>query len=104
MTRDTRAAFRRREATAERWVDEGVAAVRAEREARYREAKEKAAEFEASRPRFTRDDLLNAVVVKDKFGWQKVIRVNSKTITLEGEFGPRKVLFERVYEYRDGAQ
>lgn len=59
---------------------------------------------ERDRARFTRDDLLDAVVVRTRFGWMEVVRLNQKSVTVEGVFGPQTVPFDRVLEFKRGAR
>lgn len=57
---------------------------------------------EGSRRRFTRDDLVGAVVVRDQFGWHKVIRVNQKSVSVDtGYSWVDRIPFSKVLEYRE---
>lgn len=104
MRRDTRSAYRARQKAVERGVDEAVSAIKAVEDAKRAALKEAAREREATRQRFTRDDLLGAVVVRTRYGWMEVIRINQKTVTVEGVFGPQTVPFDRVLEFKGGAR
>jgi hypothetical protein len=81
-------------------VDAAVAEVKTEQAAQFAAAKARAREAEANRHRYTRDELLDALLVRDRYGWAHVIRVNEKTIVISAGFGPRKIPFDRVLEVR----
>jgi hypothetical protein len=96
-------AYRRRAAATERMVDAAVAEVKAEQHASWEAQKAARREAEATRRRFTRDDLVDALLVRDIYGWARVVRVNERTITVAADFGNRKIPFDRVLEFRGGA-
>jgi hypothetical protein len=97
MIRDTRTAYRARAAATERSIDAAMAQVKAA-------AAELAADYIAARARraapvpFTEADLAAARAVRTMYGWQCVIRVNAKTVTVLGDFGdyriPKKTILE----------
>jgi hypothetical protein len=99
MKRDTRSAYRSRAAATERMVDAAVAEVKAARDAEHAAAKQEYAEWDASRRRFTRDDLINAHHIRTETGWRKVVRLNAKTLTVEtGYSWTDLVPFDRVLQ------
>lgn len=101
MTRDTRTAYRARTAATERSIDEAKAELEAARDAEYRAVKAEAREREASRVRFTRDELVGAVAVRDRLGWHRVVRVNQKTVTIKTGYSWTDLLpIDRVLEVR----
>lgn len=56
---------------------------------------------EASRVRFTREDLSGAIVVRTTGGWHKVARVNAKTVSVEtGYSWTDRIEFDKILEYR----
>ncbi|MEV4737153.1 MULTISPECIES: hypothetical protein [unclassified Microbacterium] len=75
-------AYRRRAAATEREIDAAVAAVKAERRAGLAAARAEHAEREASRRRFTREDIEGAGFVHDGYQWRKVVRVNKTTVSV----------------------
>lgn len=59
---------------------------RQERRERRQAAQERRAAREAAekaRPRFTAADVEGAVIVRDQFGWHRVVRVNAKSVTVK---------------------
>lgn len=99
MSRDTRTAYRARAAAAERSVDEALADVRA---AEATEAARRAAAFaERTNPvPFTDEELKAARVIRTRFGWAPVIRVNAKTVTAAGAFGDDRVPIGSILEVK----
>jgi hypothetical protein len=93
-------AYRRRAAATERMVDAAVAEVKAEQHSSWEAQKAARREAEATRRRFTRDELAGAGLVRDIYGWSRVVRLNEKTITVAADFGTRKIRFDRVLEVR----
>lgn len=79
-------AYRRRAAAVEREIDAAVAAVNAERRAEHDKAKAAHAEREASRRRFTRDEIDGAGLIHDGYRWRKVVRVNKATVSVESGY------------------
>lgn len=91
-------AYRRRAAATERMVDAAVAEVKAERRAAWDEAKRKRAAAEAARRRFTRDEIVGAGFVHDGRAWRKVVRVNTKTVSVESGYSwVDKIPFDKVH-------
>lgn len=64
-------------------IDEAVAQIRQERDDQWAAAKATHAEHEATRHRFTRDEVAGARAVKDSNGWHRVVRVSAKSVTVE---------------------
>lgn len=93
-------AHRRRAAATERMVDAAVAEVKAERAADWAARAAAHREAEAARHRYTRDELVDALLVRDMYGWASVVRVNTTTVTVNADFGTRKIRFDRVLEVR----
>jgi hypothetical protein len=99
MNRDTRTAYRARAAATERSVDAAIAEVEATEAA---EAEARAAENakrNAPVP-FTAEELAAARVVRTRFGWARLIRVNAKTVTIAGAFGDDRVHVASILEVR----
>jgi hypothetical protein len=99
MIRDSRAKYRARAAAAERSVDAAVAEVKAAEAA---EAEARAAEYAkriAPVP-FTPEELAVARVVRTRFGWARLIRVNAKSVTIAGAFGDDRIPVASVLEVR----
>lgn len=99
MKRDTRAAWRRRQAATERSIDEAVAVVKAERAAQWAEAKAAAAVARANRRVYTADDLKGARLAKNGGEWREIARVNAKTVSLRirpGSTCTDRVPFDRI--------
>lgn len=55
---------------------------RVEHDAKISEARVAARKAEAERHKFTADELRDAAIVRDEFGWHRVIKVNAKTVTV----------------------
>jgi hypothetical protein len=56
---------------------------------------------ERDRKRFTRDDLLGVTHVRTKLGWDKVARVNQKTVSVEtGYSWVERIPFDSILEVR----
>lgn len=83
MKRDTRSAFRSRAKATESMVDNAMAEVAAARKAEWDAAKSRAAERDANREHFTAEQLADARLIQDDHGWHRVVRVNSKSVTVE---------------------
>lgn len=81
-------------------------AVREERAQRYAEHKaakqrrKEEREAEKQRPKLTREDVLGAGVVRDKWGYHAVIRVNAKTVTCDSLVGEFRMPFDQILEVR----
>jgi hypothetical protein len=100
MKRDTRTAYRARAAATERMVDEAVAAVKAEADAR-REAAKAAAAIRNTPVPFTDDDYNAARLVRTKLGWHKVAKVNAKSVSVEtGYSWTDRIARDKVLEVR----
>ena len=101
MARESRAAWRRRQAATERSIDLAVAEVREQERMRWEAAKAAWERAEAERVRFTAEDLAGAWAVRDRFGWHRVVRVSTRTVTVETGFSwTDRIPVERVLEYR----
>lgn len=58
-------------------------------------------EKDAQRPRFTRSRVVGSTHVRDQFGWHRVVRVNSKTVTVETKHSwNERIPFDRVFAVR----
>jgi len=102
MKRDTRTAFRARAAKVEREISAALAEAKAFEDAAWKAGKELALAAEAARVKFTAADLSGAVVVRDRFGWHRVVRVNRATVTVEtGYSWTRAVPVAKVLEFRE---
>ena len=99
MKRDTRSAYRARGKAMDQIVDAAVRAEKDKQDAAHRAAKGVWVAREAARVRYARDDLLDAVVVANRYGTYKVIRVNRDTVTVDGDFGVIRIRFENVYKF-----
>ena len=104
MKRDTRSAFRARGKAMDQIVDAAVRAEKDKQDAAHRAAKGVWVAREAVRVRYTRDDLLNAVVVADRYGWHRVSYMNQLSVTVEGDFGARRIPFEKVLDFREATE
>jgi len=99
MKRDTRSSYRVRAAAAERSIDAGIAEAKA---AKAEEASRNAAAYaERTKPvPFTPDQLKAARAVRTMYGWHRVIRVNTATVTVNGDFGDYRVPEKNILEVR----
>ena len=99
MKRDTRSAYRARAAATERSIDQAKAEVKAAQDAE--QAKRSAEYAERTKPiPFTREELEAARAVRTLYGWHRVIRVNAKTVTVNGDFGDYRVPEKNILEVR----
>ena len=99
MRRDTRSAYRARAAATERSIDDAMSEVKAA----LTTAELKAAADYAKRTKpvpFTPDELKAARAVRTMYGWHRVIRVNAKTVTVNGDFGDYRVPKKSILEVR----
>lgn len=67
-------------------IDRALAAERREKAAQHREdiaRRREARAAEQARPKVTREDCVDARVVRDEFGWHVVVRVNAKSVTVK---------------------
>lgn len=56
---------------------------------------------EDARVKFTADDLRDAVVVRDEFGWHKVVRVSAKSVTVATAYSwTERIAVDKVLEFR----
>ena len=99
MKRDTRSAYRARAAATERSIEEAKAAVKAEQDAA--QAKLAAEYADRTKPvEFTLDDLKAARAVRTRYGWHRVVRVNTSTVTISGDFGDHRIPQKTILEVR----
>lgn len=99
MKRDTRSAYRSRVAATERSIDQGLAEAQAAKDSEA--AAQAAAYAERNKPvPFTPKDLKAARAVRTHYGWHRVIRVNSTTVTVSGDFGDYRVPTKTILEVR----
>lgn len=98
MNRDSRSAFRSRVKATEASVDAAVAATRAELDAKFLAAREAARAREVDRHRFTREELIGATHVRDRYdAVREVVRVNQKTVTVSTPWSWTETIpFEQV--------
>lgn len=65
------------------------------------QARKAAARSEAERPKFTAADLAEARLIRDRFGWHRVVRVNAKSVTVAtGHSWDDRIPLARVIEFR----
>lgn len=86
MKRDTRRAYRARAKATEASIDAAVAEVKAQSRAEFAAAKQRAAEREAARRRYTREDIEGAGFVHDGHRWRVVVRVNKATVSVDSGY------------------
>lgn len=99
MKRDTRSAYRARAAATERSIDTAIAEGKAAKEAET--ARNAAAYAEQTKPvPFTPEQLKAARAVRTMYGWHRVIRVNTTTVTVNGDFGDYRVPEKNILEVR----
>lgn len=99
MKRDTRGAYRARAAATERSIDAAKAEVKAAEDVE--QAKRAALYAERTKPvPFTREELQAARAVRTYYGWHRVIRVNTTTVTIDGDFGDYRVPEKNILEVR----
>lgn len=75
----------------------------AQRVSGYKAAREAVRAGEAQRVRLTRDEIVGARLIRDEFGWRRVVRVNAKTVTATSNLVSSwtdRVPFEKVLEVR----
>lgn len=99
MIRDTRTAYRARAAATERSIDAALAEVKVAREAAEAEARAAYARRNAPVP-FTPEQLAAARVVRTVYGWERLVRVNAKTVTVAGDFGDYRTPITAILEVR----
>lgn len=86
-------------------IDRALAAERREarrqRRAMAQERKAAKAAREANGPKFTAADLEGAVLVRDRFRWHQVVRVNAKSVTVKtGHSWDDRIALDRILEVR----
>lgn len=69
-----------------------------ERETKARRKAERKAE--KSRAKLTRDDVVGARLIRDKYRWYEVVRVNAKTVTYRCSVGELRMPFDQILEVR----
>lgn len=63
-----------------------------------------AEQAEATRQRFTRDDITGAWAVRTADGWHKVAKVNAKTVSVETAYSwTERIEFDKILDYRKAA-
>ncbi|CAI9417179.1 hypothetical protein [Nocardioides sp. T2.26MG-1] len=56
---------------------------------------------EAARVKFTAEDLVDAVLIRDHIGWHRVVRVNAKSVTVKtGHSWDDRIPLDRILEVR----
>ena len=58
---------------------------------------------ERARVKLTRDDIIGATHVRDRWGWHRVIAVNATTVGVMSEFSqspPERIPFARILKVR----
>jgi len=84
-----------------RTVDAATAEVEAWKTARYEAAKAAAAEREATRHRYTADELRDARAVRDSAGWHRVVRVNRTSVTVATAYSwDDRIALDKILEAR----
>ncbi|MDY0828560.1 hypothetical protein SK224_05400 [Microbacterium sp. BG28] len=102
MRRDTVSAYRRRARDTELKVDQSVAAVQAERDADWQARKaaaQQATTAERDRTPPSRAELVGATLVRDRYGWHRIAKVNRTTVDVY--IGPgvtKRLQVDRVLE------
>ena len=103
MTRISLAEFRRKAAQTDRDIAASLAARKAERDAGWRAGKAAAVKAETERKRYTRDELLGAKAIKTDTGWNRVVKVNAKTVSVAtGYSWTDRVAFDKVLAVHRG--
>lgn len=93
----SRAESRRKDADNERSITVELARQKTVRDAEQRANRVAADMADAARIRLTRDDVKDAVLVRDQFGWHNVIRVNRTTVTVEtGYSWTDRIPFDKI--------
>ena len=99
MRGDSRTKYRARAAAAERSVDAALAEVKDTKEAEAEALASEYAKRNAPVP-FTPEELSVARVVRTRFGWARLLRVNAKTVTIAGAFGDDRIPVASILEVR----
>ena len=64
-------------------------------------AKKADRQAEQDRVKFTREKLEGAVVVRDQFGWHKVRKVNTKTVSVDSGYSWADLIpMDKILDYR----
>ncbi|WP_457948281.1 hypothetical protein ACTAQI_20230 [Pseudarthrobacter sp. alpha12b] len=99
MKKDTRTAYRARAAATERSVDAAIAKVKELQDAEQAERSAAYAERNKAVP-FSPEELKAARAVRTHYGWDRVVRVNAKSVTVVGDFGDYRVPVSNILEVR----
>jgi hypothetical protein len=99
MKRDTRSAYRARAAATERSIDAATAQLKAAAEELAADYVAAYAERTAPVP-FTPEDLMAARAARTLYGWFRVLRINSKTVTIHSDFGYFRIPKSTILEVR----
>jgi hypothetical protein len=82
-------------------IDAAKAEIAAEKAAEYAAVRDRVRASEASRVRFTAQDLAGATHVRTLLGWHRVVRVNGKSVTVETPYSwTDRVPVEKILEHR----
>ena len=64
-------------------------------------AKKADRQAEQDREKFTRDDLTGAFAVRDQFGWHRVRKVNTKTVSVDSGYSWADLIpMDKILDYR----
>lgn len=98
MSRDSVTAFRARAKAVEDSISAELSRQKTASDSEYRAVKERAAQVESERVRFTREQILGATHIVDRFGkLRTVVRVNQKTVSVTTQWSwTETVPFDRV--------
>jgi len=99
MKRDTRTAYRARASATERSIDQAMAEVKEAQEAEQAELSARYAAKTAPVP-FTPGQLATARAARTIYGWHRIIRVNTKSVTVSGDFGDHRIPTTTILEVR----
>lgn len=97
--RSTPAQRRKEAASIERTIDHAMTEVKAQQEAEAAEARARYAERNKPVP-YTPEQLQAARAIRTMYGWQRVIRVNAKSVTVVGDFGDYRVPISTILEVK----
>jgi hypothetical protein len=82
-------------------IDAAKAEIAAEKAAEYAAVRDRVRAAEASRVRFTAQDLAGATHVRTNLGWHRVVRVNGKSVTVKTPYSwTDRVPVEKILEHR----
>lgn len=99
MTHDTRTAYRARAAATERSIDAALAEVKAA-EDEEREAASAAYAAKHAPVPFTADDLAAARLIRTRYGWWRILRINRLSVTIAGDFGDHRIPTKQILEVK----